>query len=316
MAIEAVKIDGLSGLTIKDYREVRTALANSYRAILGSGLDLSASSPDGQVVDLFSLAYQELAEALQKVVANMDEDSAEGVFLSSLAKLKGGLTRIEGESDESLRKRMKKVGLEGICTIDGMQTYLSRFMGQAAIVTQNLDEHFVQVFVNNFTVEQIPEDDSDWYKLQNDSKREATLENWIAQKIWNCRAGGTKLVGEKSGIARSVRGRYFVVNYSTFRHVDYEVLVLIKRFDEETLPSDYNEKIRDSVIEWSKGEYIPGKDIVPKRMYGPVFSSVSGIEDVVVKVADVETGDYTEERVTVPDDVIVNISSVEVVVVR
>ena len=117
-----------NGLSVKSYREIREELEKGMKGIFGSELILDPSSPDGQLIDLFGYAYDEVKEALQGAVSNLDIASAQGVFLDNLATLKG-VKRGDGESDDSLRARVLSAENKGLATFDGMLTYLRDNIG-------------------------------------------------------------------------------------------------------------------------------------------------------------------------------------------
>ena len=47
MAINAVIVDSISGISIKSYREIRQAIATSFTEVFGASINLEPSSPDG-----------------------------------------------------------------------------------------------------------------------------------------------------------------------------------------------------------------------------------------------------------------------------
>ena len=112
MAINAVIVDSISGISIKSYREIRQAIATSFTEVFGASINLEPSSPDGMFVDLLAYMYTELAQVIQTVGANIDVSTATGTFLDMLASI-AGLARNEGETDESLRQRIETATFDG-----------------------------------------------------------------------------------------------------------------------------------------------------------------------------------------------------------
>jgi hypothetical protein len=66
-----------------------TAINNSLKAIYGDDIDLSSSSPDGQLANIFALAKTESQQIAEAVLASFDIDQAVGTLLDSRLKLIG-----------------------------------------------------------------------------------------------------------------------------------------------------------------------------------------------------------------------------------
>ena len=52
MAINAVIVDSISGISIKSYREIRQAIATSFTEVFDASINLEPSSPDGMTTYL------------------------------------------------------------------------------------------------------------------------------------------------------------------------------------------------------------------------------------------------------------------------
>lgn len=284
MAI-AVQIDG-NGLSVRAYREIRETLAEKMKGIFGSDLDLSPSSPDGQLLDLFCYAYSDVAEALQAGLSQLDIASAEGTFLDNLATLKG-LQRGEGESDESLRSRVLDDKNLGLATFDGMLTYLRDTLGPLVALEENKEPttdssgvpgHSVAVYIPE-SYSEIADDD-------------------IAQAIWNCKPAGIRAFGTDSGTATDVAGTEHDVNF--FRvtlTTPFYMKVTITEYTEEKLPTDYVYELKSAIANWAVTEYTRGKDIIPQRAIQAVYM-VPGIDTVNVEVSTNGTS-WTTSRIPV-----------------
>lgn len=167
-------LDG-NGLSVKSYRETREALAAKIKGIFGEDLDLSTSSPDGQLIDLFCYAYNEVVEALQGAASSLDISSADGTYLDNLGHLMGQ-QRADGEDDDTFRARLLSSDTTGLATFDGMLTYLRNSLGPLVSLVENpepepdssgIPGHSIAVFIPD-TYSEIADDD-------------------IAQAIWNCK---------------------------------------------------------------------------------------------------------------------------------
>lgn len=299
MAIAAIDIDSLSGLTIKDYNTVRTAFENAYRGIFGNGINLDPSAPDGQLVDLFAYAYTELAQALQTVVANMDIATAEGVFLEFIGK-PVGITRKTGETDTELRARIQVAAFDGLATFDAMLTYLRQNVHKDTSIGESESDNKVYIYIPEaMSVDLIPENDEDWIAIQQDVNRSTSLENFIAQKIWNCKGAGIKTGGNRNdGVAIDRAGNYHTVAYSQVASVPFQVSVSITEYSEERLPYDYADQIKAAIVAWAAENLKPGNDVIPGRFSTPIYS-IEGIDEIETKVKVKVGGTWSSKRTPV-----------------
>lgn len=262
-----------NGVSVMRFREIHDELAAKVQEIFGQELDLSPSSPDGQLLDLFIYAFSEGADAIQGAFAALDVDSAEGTFLDNLATLKG-IHRGEGESDSSLRSRIVESDTKGYATFDGMLTYLRDSLGPLVALVENKEPtpdssgipgHSVAVYIPE-SYSEIDDDD-------------------IAQAIWNCKPAGIKAVGSSSGTAVDLVGTEHTVNfYRVSLTTPFYMRVTITEYTEEHLPSDYEDQLKQSIAEWAITEYTRGKDIIPQRAIQAVYK-VPGIDTVEIEVS-------------------------------
>ena len=262
-----------NGVTIKSYREIHDELAEKMQGIFGRELDLSPSSPDGQLLDLFIYAFSDAVEAIQGAVANLDLSSATGTFLDNLGTLMGQ-GRIPGEDDDTYRGRLLSATRSGLATYGGMLTYLQGLFGAGVTLSVNdepttnsdgIPGHSVSVY--------IPEDSK------------ATDEE-IASAIWRCKPAGIRTYGSSSATISDESGLPQTVYFNRISATStaYYMRIRFTAYDEEVLPDDYVARIAASVASWALDEYKPGKDIIPQRASVAVYG-VSGIEQVMVEVS-------------------------------
>lgn len=265
-----VQVDD-NGISVKSYREVRTALAERMLAIFGASLDLSPSSPDGQLLDLFCYAYNDAAQAIQGGYAELDVDSANGTFLDNIGRIIG-IDR-EGRDDDEYRMVLTNAERSGLATYDNMLTYLRANVGAGVKLSAN-DE---------------PTTDSDGipghtvclYIPQSVTK----TDNEIAQAIWHCKPAGIGTYGVNSGTAVDAAGMPHTVRFSKITPSGpYYMKIIITQYEEEVLPVDFVSQIAHSVAEWALTEYSAGKDVIPQRAIQAIYK-VPGIDTVLVEVS-------------------------------
>ena len=278
-------LDG-NGLSVKSYRETREALAAKIKGIFGEDLDLSTSSPDGQLIDLFCYAYNEVVEALQGAASSLDISSADGTYLDNLGHLMGQ-QRAVGEDDDTFRARLLSSDTTGLATFDGMLTYLRNSLGPLVSLVENQEPepdssgipgHSIAVFIPD-TYSEIADDD-------------------IAQAIWNCKPAGIKAYGTESGTAVDAARITHTVNFFRVTGGDpFYMKVTVTEYREEQLPRDYANQLKTQIANWALTEYTRGKDIIPQRAIQAVYK-VPGIDTVNVEVS-LDGQSWTTDRIPV-----------------
>lgn len=286
MAINAATLDTASGITIKSFREIREALEKDFKGTFGYDLNTSSSSPDGMLIDLFAYAAMEAAQTVQAALANLDVATAEGVFLDRIATI-AGIARNPGEIDASLRDRIGKAEFGGMATFDGMLTYLRDKLGGGISMKSNeepeemggIPGHSVAVYVTQSVT---------------------SSDDEIAAAIWHCKPAGIRTHGSSSGKVTDKAGFEHEVKFTRIESLPMTLEVTVEEYDEETLPDDYDAKIKAAIVEWAKDQYTPGKDIIIQRLASPIYDNVPGILDLQFK-ATFDGKSATSGRIEVPD---------------
>lgn len=78
-----------SGLTVATTDEIATDLANAFKAIYGSDINVASESPDGQMIGIFSQADSDVLDLLVDIYNMFDVDSAYGISLQRLVSING-----------------------------------------------------------------------------------------------------------------------------------------------------------------------------------------------------------------------------------
>ena len=269
--MDMINLNAENGISIASFKEIQAELQTRIRAIF-EDIDLSPSSPDGLLIDLFAFAYTALAENLQFVVSNMNVSTSTGIFLDYLASITVG-GRHEGETDEELRKRIANAEHYGYATFNGMLTYLRAKIHPA-----------INLISNDSSTEEngIPAHSFKVY-VPLEAKEKMT-NNDIASALWECKPVGIDSVGNESGKVKDASGAEHIVCFEFITPQEFKARITITEYNEETLPEDYVAKIQKSVSEWAKNEYTPGKDVIPQRLIVPVFT-IEGILSVDVQIS-------------------------------
>ena len=80
------------GIQIQTFQEIYDELAQGFRDIYGSEIDLDPESPDGQRVGIYASLLYDLQTYVMETARNFDPDFARGTWQESLLKL-AGITR-------------------------------------------------------------------------------------------------------------------------------------------------------------------------------------------------------------------------------
>lgn len=286
MAINAATLDTASGITIKSFREIREALEKDFKGTFGYDLNTSSSSPDGMLIDLFAYAAMEAAQTVQAALANLDVATAEGVFLDRIATI-AGIARDPGEPDASLRDRIGKAEFGGMATFDGMLTYLSDKLGGGISMKSNEEPEEMGGIPGHSVAVYVPQSAT-------------SSDDEIAAAIWHCKPAGIRTHGSSSGKVTDKAGFEHEVKFTRIESLPMTLEVTVKEYDEETLPDDYDAKIKAALVEWAKDQYTPGKDIIIQRLASPIYDNVPGILDLQFK-ATFDGKSATSGRIEVPD---------------
>ena len=286
MAINAATLDTASGITIKSFREIREALEKDFKGTFGYDLNTSSSSPDGMLIDLFAYAAMEAAQTVQAALANLDVATAEGVFLDRIATI-AGIARDPGETDASLRDRIGKAEFGGMATFDGMLTYLSDKLGGGISMKSNEEPEEMGGIPGHSVAVYVPQSAT-------------SSDDEIAAAIWHCKPAGIRTHGSSSGNVTDKAGFEHEVKFTRIESLHMTLEVTVKEYDEETLPDDYDAKIKAALVEWAKDQYTPGKDIIIQRLASPIYDNVTGILDLQFK-ATFDGKSATSGRIEVPD---------------
>jgi len=185
----------------------------------------------------------------------------------------GVIGRFE-ETDAEIKARAKNTVHDGLATLPTIKSYIennvtgitsvSVFENETSSTVNGRPPHSIEVMVLGGSDEEIARA---IYK----------------SKPAGIKAYGTHIEGDGYLVLDSNGGPHYV-NWSTLNTAYLWINVAITHYEEEILPDNYSELIKQAIVEWAKKEYTFGKDVIPLRICVPVYS-VDGIEDVTITVA-------------------------------
>lgn len=307
-----------SGIKFKGFQEIRKSLKDAWETTFGVQLDDSPTSPDGHHIDLEVKTINSVLESVQVVATMMNRQQAVGQFLDILAMFVN-ITRNDGESDDSLRARINAASATGLATYDGMLTYLRDQIHSSVNLLRN-DEpttdadgvpgHSVRAVIPQAVYEALEE--------KAEGGEIDSADDYIAQKVWDCKGAGIPTDGNKTGVAVDKAGLRQDVKFSIPSTVSVEVKVVLTLYTEESFPTGGDEQVRKAIVGWATGtegwsraEFVPGKDVIPQHFYTPILS-VPGIESATVSVRKAGESTWSTDKISISSQETAVLSSVEV----
>lgn len=109
----------------------------------------------------------------------------------------------------------------------------------------------------------------------------------IADAIWAKKPAGIASTNRDSAPGVSVtdsNGDTHLVYFSRPTTVNLYVRVTYSLFDEEVFPTDGQARIANAAVTYGESLGL-GKDIIPKRFFGPIYNAVDGLNDLTVEVS-------------------------------
>lgn len=108
-------------------------------------------------------------------------------------------------------------------------------------------------------------------------------EQLIGLDLWRTKPSSIPTYGSQQVIIVDSDGNPRLVYFTRPSPVNIAVNVTYTLYDEEIFPPLGNDIIRQIVSEWLSSR-TTGEDVIPKRLYGPIYNAVPGINDLVVEV--------------------------------
>ena len=91
------------GIKIADFDQIQNALINKYKETFGSDIDLANTTADGVFINDLSLIINNILQSYKILYANLDVDTASGVYLDSLCRLSNVSRKTATQSTAQLR---------------------------------------------------------------------------------------------------------------------------------------------------------------------------------------------------------------------
>lgn len=310
-----------SGIKFSGFQDVLQSLKDAWETTFGVQLDDSPTSPDGHHIALEAKTIYSVMEAMQVITTMLNRNQAVGQFLDILAAFVG-ISRNEDETDDELRSRIDSASTSGLATYDGMLTYLRDQIHASVNLLRNDEPTASEDGIPGHSVRAvIPQAVYDALVEKEDEGEIASADDYIAQKVWDCKPAGIRTDGNNQGTATDAAGLTHSVKFSLPQDVGIEVKVELTLYTEESFPTGGEEAVRQSIAGWATGtdgwakaEFVPGKDVIPEHFYLPILK-VSGIESAVISLRKAGTSTWTVGRIAVSSQETAKLTAISVEVV-
>ncbi len=105
----------------------------------------------------------------------------------------------------------------------------------------------------------------------------------VALTIWQSKAAGIETHGSTSTNITDSQSVERTINYSRVTDIPLNFEVTYTLYDEELFFPNGEDLIKEAVVETADLLNI-GEDVIPSRFFGPIYTKVSGIDSLIVKV--------------------------------
>ena len=144
--------------------------------------------------------------------------------------------------------------------------------------------------------------------------------NDVAQEIWRTKPAGISLFGNTNVIINDSNGNLRSIDFTRPVAINLACRVQYTKYSEEQFPSDGDTTILNTVLADINALGID-EDVIPSRLFGPIYSSVSGIDSLTVEVQTITNpgdvpvpGNWQTARLAINPDEFANITNVDITV--
>ena len=289
-----ITINGILYTYLSDSSATASEVSSGLKALIDSdtnitweaalsGDDLVISTTDGLEISVFSETYLSVLTVTKLLTVEADTFGAVVIPANTItinATTSLGITSVNNpldfivgrldQTDEEYRRGFAiSNSLRGKSTLPAIRSAVSATTGvstvfvlentSAVVDADGLDPHSFEVVVQGG-------DDSA-----------------VATAIWNSKPSSIPSFGETSENITDSTGIQRTLKFTRPSIINMAVRVTYELYSEESFPDNGKELISGIVLD-AVNNLIVGVDVIPQRMFGPIYSGVSGIEDLVVEV--------------------------------
>lgn len=142
----------------------------------------------------------------------------------------------------------------------------------------------------------------------------------VAKEIWRTKPAGIELFGNTNVIINDSNGNPRSIDFTRPVAVNLAMRVQYSLYSEESFPSDGDNTIAD-VVEAEVKALGVDEDVIPSRFFGPIYSAVTGIDELIVEVQVITNpgdapnpGSWQTTRLAISESEFSNITPVDITV--
>lgn len=109
------------------------------------------------------------------------------------------------------------------------------------------------------------------------------LDNTIANEIWQSKPAGIQLHGNTTVLITDSENIQRTIKFTRPVAINLAFKVTYTQYTEETLPASPATLIK-TIVDESTDDLGVGKDVIPSRFFGPIYSGVEGLNSLVVEI--------------------------------
>lgn len=140
----------------------------------------------------------------------------------------------------------------------------------------------------------------------------------VAEEIWRTKPAGIELYGNTEVVILDSNGNSRTIRFTRPVAVNFAVKVTYSLYDEESFPVDGEDSMREAIVEHINGLGLD-VDVIPGRMFGPIYNSTAGLEDITVEIQVIpssgdtpDPGSWQSTTIAVENNEFASIGSVDV----
>jgi len=144
----------------------------------------------------------------------------------------------------------------------------------------------------------------------------------VAVTVWDWKPAGIEMYGNTTEIFTDDFGQQRTVLFTRPEAVNLAVRVTYTIYDEETFPDDGQDIITEAVVAYFNSLSV-NVDAIPRRAFGPIYSAVNGIDDLMVEIQEITTPgdapvelDWQETRIPISARQFAQTTSADVYIVE
>lgn len=253
-----------------------SSVNNEFEIVSDDGDTFSVTVTANLSVDKVTVQSYIIAEEdgpIQAAIGTITEITIPSLGLDSVTNPEALITGRNTETDEEYRIRIKTdQNVTGKATIPAIEANLRNTPGVTyAVAIQN----------NTMTT-----DGGGRPPKSVECIVQGATDQVVASVIWAVVGAGIETFGGVTEVILDEDGDSQEIKFSRPSVINIAVNITYSLYDEEIFPDDGEDTIRQAVLDYINGLGID-VDVIPKRIYTPIYTGVNGIGELTVEVQEI-----------------------------